>query len=139
MKTVLYLVLLAAIILLAYIRLAPSDPDRWHRMRDDPEDRDMQGGALRVLTGQPPDALQRLDEIAMAEDRTTRLAGTVEEGMITYVSRSKWLGFPDYTTVRQAGDRLEIHGRLRFGRSDFGVNRARLDRWIGKLRQGAAD
>ena len=55
--------------------------------------------------------------------------------MITYVTRSRVFGFPDYTTVRQAGDTLEIHGRLRFGESDMGVNAARVDGWLERLRQ----
>ena len=137
MKIILYLLLFAALGLLLYIRLAPHDVERWHRMPDDPQDRDMEGGAIRVLTGQPADALARLDNIAMDEPLTMRLAGSVEEGMITYVSRSKWFGFPDYTTVRQQGDRLAMHARLRFGKGDMGVNRKRLERWIAALESGS--
>ena len=61
------------------------------------------------------------------------LAGSVEQGMITYVTRSIVVGFPDYTTVLQNGDQLVIYARLRFGRSDFGVNHARIKRWIDAL------
>jgi uncharacterized protein (DUF1499 family) len=53
--------------------------------------------------------------------------------MVTYVTRSRVMGFPDYTTVRQAGDMVEIYGRLRFGKSDLGVNAARIDRWLRRL------
>jgi len=55
--------------------------------------------------------------------------------MITYVTRSRVFGFPDYTTVRQAGPQLEIYGRLRFGRSDLGVNAARIDGWLQSFAQ----
>lgn len=113
----------------AYVRLAPSDPARWHIALVATESQNLPGGVLRVVeTG--PDGLKRLDEIAQATPRTTVLAGSVSEGMITYVTRTKWIGFPDYTTAQQDGDTLRIHGRLRFGRKDFGVNRARVDGWL---------
>jgi uncharacterized protein (DUF1499 family) len=57
----------------------------------------------------------------------------VGEGRITYITRTKIIGFPDYTTVQQDGDVLRIHGRLRFGRKDFGVNKARVDGWLAQM------
>jgi len=122
-------VLLAALALLAFIRLAPSDPMRWHQMPDAISNRDLEGGAMRRVPGD----LAALDAIARATPRTRVLAGSVEAGMITYVTRSRVMGFPDYTTVRQVGDMLEIYGRLRFGRSDLGVNAARIDGWLARL------
>lgn len=116
----------------AYVRLAPSDPARWHVVRDIAADRDLEGGVLRrVETG--ADGLARLDKVARAWPRTRILAGSVDEGMITYVTRSAVLGFPDYTTVRQVEGRLEVNARLRFGRSDFGVNRARIEAWLAQI------
>ena len=47
----------------AYVRLAPSDPARWHVALVSTESQNLPGGVLRVVeTG--PDGLQRLDEIA---------------------------------------------------------------------------
>ncbi|MCG7518050.1 DUF1499 domain-containing protein [Ruegeria sp. Ofav3-42] len=116
----------------AYIRLAPSDPAKWHVAPVGDQDRDLEGGAFRVVeTG--PDGLSRLDAFARETARTSVLAGSVDEGMITYVTRTKVIGFPDYTTVQQDGDTLRIYARLRFGRSDFGVNRARVDGWLALL------
>jgi uncharacterized protein (DUF1499 family) len=77
--------------------------------------------------------LATLDRIIRDTPRTRWLAGSVQEGMVTYVTRSRVMGFPDYTTVRQAGDMVEIYGRLRFGKSDLGVNAARIDRWLRRL------
>ena len=48
----------------------------------------------------------------------------------TYVTRTKFMGFPDYTTARQDGDFLKVYARLRFGRSDLGVNGARIADWL---------
>ena len=127
------IVLLAALIGVGlYVRLAPSDPGVWHAMPDEMEDVDMDGGAKRVVeAGQG--ALARLHAIALATPRTQVLAGSVDDGKITYVTRSRVFGFPDYTTVMQSEDTLKIHARLRFGKFDLGVNAARVDAWIAEL------
>ena len=117
-----------------YVRLAPSDPARWHRMPAAVTNRDVVGGAMRVI-GAGEGGLKRLDDIIRATPRTRVLAGSVGEGMITYVTRSRVFGFPDYTTVRHAGPQLELYGRLRFGGSDLGVNAARLDGWLAAFAQ----
>ena len=126
---------LIAVAISAYVRLAPTDPERWHTMPAAVTNRDTDGGAMRVV-GAGQDGLARLDRIIQATPRTYVLAGSVEAGMITYVTRSRVFGFPDYTTVRQAGPQLELFGRLRFGRSDLGVNAARLDGWLQAFAQG---
>ncbi|MWD26122.1 DUF1499 domain-containing protein [Aquicoccus sp. SCR17] len=119
----------------AYVRLAPSDPERWHVPLNVTEDRDLPGGAERVLPGEG-DRLADLDRIARATPRTERLAGSVEEGRLTYITRTNLWGFPDYTTAERKDGDLMLHARLRFGRGDMGVNRARLDSWIRQLHAG---
>jgi hypothetical protein len=126
---VLLVVLIAAA--LAFVRLAPSDPARWHQMPESVSDRDLEGGAMRRVEGD----LAALDAIIRDTPRTRVLAGSLDQGMITYVTRSRVFGFPDYTTVRQSDDMLEIYGRLRFGKSDLGVNAARIDGWLDRLAQ----
>ncbi|MEQ9673777.1 MAG: DUF1499 domain-containing protein [Roseovarius indicus] len=132
---VLLVVLVLAVGLAVYVRVAPSDPDRWHVMPDDVTDRDLEGGAMRVVDAGEA-GLARLHEIITDTPRTTVLAGSVEEGMITYVTRSKVFGFPDYTTVQQSGGKIRLYGRLRFGKSDLGVNAKRVDGWLNRFRQG---
>ena len=128
----------------AYVRLAPSDPARWHvspTPAAQPDCTVQQGEgdarATCLLPAAPSEALARLDAIAMATPRTTRLAGSPEEGRITWITRSALWGFPDYTTAEATpdatGTRLTLHARLRFGRSDMGVNAARLRDWLPKL------
>jgi hypothetical protein len=131
MRLWLGLVLVAIVAGMAYVRLAPSDPARWHAMPENLAPGDLAGGAVRVVPGD----LAALDAIIRATPRSRVLAGDVAQGMITYVTRSRVFGFPDYTTVRQAGERLEIYGRLRFGKSDLGVNAARIDGWLQRLGQ----
>jgi len=153
------LLLLALIVLggMAYIRLAPSDPARWHVMAP-PADgsvggepasagidavKEVPGGAHAMLTvpdAAPADVLARLDAIALATPRTRRLAGSPGDGMITWVTRSAVFGFPDYTTAAARADgavtTLTLHARQRFGRRDLGVNAARLRDWIARLTKG---
>lgn len=129
---IVWLVLTLVVVAMGYVRLAPSDPVEWRQMPDQPQVKDFANGVMRVVeTG--PNGLAELDAIATATPYTERRFGSVEDGMVTYVTRSLVFGFPDYTTVRQAGDTLEIYGRARFGKSDLGVNRARVEGWIDAL------
>lgn len=134
------LVLAATLAFAAWVRLAPSDPAAWHvpPQAEGPWDEvvPLTGAAslrLSAAKGAPADLLARLDAIAMATPRTTRLAGSVEEGRITWVTRSALWGFPDFTTAEVRGDGLYLHARLRFGREDMGVNAARLRDWLNRL------
>jgi uncharacterized protein (DUF1499 family) len=149
--------LLAALVAFAaYVRLAPSDPARWHVGPDtlmpatsghllsvlgtQPEivTTMNSAGARFEVQGPPRSILARLDEIALATPRTVRLAGSPEKGIITWVTRSAILGFPDYVTAEGsvsdvATSEVTIVSRSRFGRSDFGVNAARLKDWLSRL------
>jgi hypothetical protein len=141
MKIMLTLILIAVAALAAYIRLAPSDLARWHialhpRPADiaapSPQMAVLRGGAyidLPVTDG----LLARLDTIIMATPRTVRLAGSVDSGRMTWITRSALWGFPDYTTAEVGPQGLTIYSRLRFGGSDMGVNGARLAGWISAL------
>ncbi|WP_281967394.1 DUF1499 domain-containing protein [Roseovarius nanhaiticus] len=132
MKWIILIILLAVVALLAWIRLAPDDTARWHKLPEVAGNKDLEGGVMRRVQGD----LAALDAIIRAEPRTQVLAGSVEEGMVTYITRSRVFGFPDYTTVAQRGGDLVIHARLRYGKSDMGVNKARVERWLAAMRQG---
>ncbi len=124
----------------AWIRLAPSDPARWHVDLAAPGF--VAPGTAHVfcvrpdnrfgpIVGDPADLLSRLDAVALATPRTTRLAGSAAEGRITWVTRSAVMGFPDYTTAQvMAGPGLCVMGRQRFGSEDMGVNAARIGGWM---------
>lgn len=117
----------------AYVRFAPLDPQKWHTLPDKVSHADLQGGAMRVVEAIDAAQFQQFDEIVMQDPTTLRLAGHPDDGMVTYVTRSRFWGFPDYTTARLRAGRLEIYGRLRFGRSDFAVNATRIDNWLRLL------
>lgn len=150
MKTILYVLsflAVAALALTLYIRLAPSDPAIWHvTIADHPpatpgpcadQIRTEANGARAtcLLPQDPATVLATLDKIALATPRTIRLA--TSDGLTTWITRSRLMGFPDYTTAQVQGSpqgtRLDIHARQRFGGNDLGVNTARLQAWLAAL------
>ncbi|MBY6134617.1 DUF1499 domain-containing protein [Leisingera sp. XS_AS12] len=127
-----WLALAAVVAVLGFIRLAPSDPLDWNTQPELSEDKEFQGGVFRVVrTG--PGGLERFHQIASSAPRTSVLAGGPQDGMVTYITRTQVLGFPDYTTAAQDGDLLKVYARLRFGRSDLGANRERINRWLAEM------
>ena len=140
--------LLAVVCFSAFVRLAPVDPARWHVTLVDhpasikPNDATayVAGGDLAApIYSEPPEVvLARLEALALAEPRTRLVAGSAGEGRLTLMQRSALWGLPDFitaeTTATPEGTRLQIWSRARFGFSDFGGNRARLERWIAALR-----
>lgn len=131
-----WIVAALAIAAAAYVRLAPGDPAIWHQPPPASADPAMRNGVVRTIAA-GADGLERLDRIMTQTPRTRVLAGSVAAGMITYVTRSRLFGFPDYTTVaRQDDDALRIFARARFGRSDLGVNGRRVDAWLVALQAG---
>lgn len=146
LKLIFLAFVIAAVAGAGWVRLAPNDPARWHldprrvarpstpnfyllRMGD--------GDAPAPIFDTAPTALaKRLHEAALA-DGATLLAGRVSEGHMTYLTRSRVMGFPDYTSIliEPAGDGsvLTAFARARYGYSDMGANRARLEAWVAAL------
>ena len=126
---------------MAWVRLAPSDPLRWHvDLAKDGLPSDAHVFCIRPdnrygpIQGDPQALLARLDAIALATPRTERLAGSAEEGRITWITRSALMGYPDYTTAQvMDGPGLCVAGRQRFGSEDLGVNAARIGGWMQEL------
>lgn len=140
MRLLLLFILLAG---LAYVRLAPSDPARWHQLPQRPTWQEagtpwdavfaQPGGAALRLRGDGRQLLADLAQVAAATPRTRLLAGSPEAGRMTWVTRSLLIGFPDYTTAEVREDGLYLVARQRFGNGDWGVNAARLQDWMARL------
>ena len=140
--------LLAALCFSAFVRLAPVDPARWHVTLADHPASIKPNDATAYVTGgdlaapifpEPPDVvLARLQALALAEPRSHLVAGSPSEGRLTLMQRSALWGLPDFITAEAMatpeGTRLQLWSRARFGFSDFGANRQRLERWITALR-----
>ncbi len=70
---------------------------------------------------------------SMAEDKGAQ--------QLDYVQRTAQFRFPDIVTVRfisvsSTQSTLAIYSRSVYGKSDFGVNRKRIDSWVALLRKG---
>jgi len=73
-----------------------------------------------------------------AEPRVVTVLAEPEQRRIIVIQRSAVFGFPDLVTaeiVALAADRssLALYSRARYGRSDFGVNRRRVEQWLARL------
>lgn len=95
-------------------------PARWAAFCPAPGSRWAEAGA--------PD-LERLRRIALDWPRTGLLFGSPEEGRMTFVTRTRLMGYPDYTTVGIRDGQICIVARQRFGLEDLGVNAARVGAW----------
>lgn len=138
--------LLAALCFSVFVRLAPTDPARWHVSLESrphsikPNDVTIypEGGDIAAPTyAESPEAVgARL--LALAEPRTTLVAGSPSDRHMTFRQSSALWGLPDFITVElhpvPEGTQLLLWSRARFGFSDFGTNRARAERWIAALR-----
>jgi uncharacterized protein (DUF1499 family) len=62
-------------------------------------------------------------------------------GVIEASDRSRWFGFTDDIVIRvtatEAGSRIDLRSSSRLGRSDFGVNAARIRAYLTALRRTA--
>lgn len=87
----------------------------------------------------PPGRLiQALKSLITQQPRTALLHGNGVTGQIEAVERSKIFRFPDFITAQvfPAGEgesALAIYSRAKYGIRDFGVNKARVERWLAAL------
>lgn len=128
--SVILLVLLIIMIgLILFVRMSKSIAEDWHKPIEATADVNFPGGAIRIVDGGDR-RFRLLYEAALALPRTELLAGSAGSGWVTFVTRSKMVGFPDYTTIELDNDKVKLFARLRFGRSDLGVNAKRLKQLI---------
>ena len=143
------LLLIAAVVaVVLWIRFAPSDPAVWHV---DPETVTKTRRPNQYLLGRSPDAdgppvqvsgvaadvAAAFDAAVMGRPGVSRLAGDAASGHVTYVQRTKVMGYPDFVSVKfgtsEGNTEVSIYSRSRFGHRDFGVNKARVGKWLKLL------
>ena len=145
MKTFIFILAIVLAISVLWLRFAPHDVDQWHV---DPGDADEgERAQVRLIGLDAPrfatdvdSLLEKVLDIAKGEPRTRVIEGDVDEGMITFAAYSV-IGFRDYITVKAVAEaggltKLAIASRSRspIGH-DWGVNAARIDRWLQELQQ----
>lgn len=134
----LILIAVAAAVAAIYIRVAPLDAEALHvdpaevTPPTSPNFAFMVGTAGHFIQASPEEVGTRIAGVADA-DAAQLLAGSLEEGHVTYVVRSRVMGFPDIMTLRwraqDGGTQLDIFARAVYGYSDLGVNTQRAHRW----------
>lgn len=142
------LLLLIVISGLLYIRWAPIDGAAWHVdpltvvKPDTPNAyllRPHGGDGPAPEFSMNPNMLAfAVQEMAAELPRTEFIYGSTGMRHMTFVARSRWLGLPDFITVKVLengdGSALAIYSRAQYGFSDLGVNRARVLRWVDVLK-----
>jgi uncharacterized protein (DUF1499 family) len=146
-KTFVILALLAVAGLMLYVRFTPSDPAQWHvdpRAIAKPDRPNHwlirpEGGDARPpdYALEPAELARIIDAVVLAQPRTVRVAGSVESGHMTYLTRTLLMGYPDYVSIRVlatgTGASLVAFSRSRFGQSDLGANRKRMELWLAAI------
>ena len=147
MLTLFLLILIVVAIL--WVRIAPSNASEWHV---DPETieksarpnqflmRDGQDTDSLIFDTTPDDLAAKFNDIALSKPNVVVLDGAASDLWVTYMQRTKLMAYPDYISVKitAEGDdksRLTVYSRSRFGRSDLGVNKARIKAWTAALGQ----
>lgn len=88
----------------------------------------------------PADQLQGAWELMIADQpRVQEVHRDLTLTQVDYVQRSRLFRFPDVITVRfvpvdDTHSTLAIYSRSIYGKGDMGVNRARIDDWLAKLK-----
>lgn len=132
---ILLALVVATIGLALWVRLAPSREADWHvdlvapGFAPDPRWAVFcpAPGSRWAAEGVPD--LERLRRIALDWPRTELAFGSPDSGRMTFVTRTRLMGFPDYTTVGIRDGQICIVARQRFGLEDMGVNAARVRAW----------
>lgn len=133
--------------MLLYIRFSPMSEERWHvdpATAERPStpnaflQRDENGDApALILSATPEEVGAALERVLSTAPRVSRLAGRASDGLVTYVQRSRIMGYPDAISIRLSpqgnATRVEVFSRSRFGYGDGGVNAARVSRWMTRL------
>ena len=147
--TALILIVVAVVTAAVFFRVAPVTPEDWHVdpvtvVRPDKDNyyllRPTDGHGPAPIFGVEPEKLSsELHEMINTIPRSEVIAGSAEERHFTVMVRSQVMGFPDFITVKviaaESGAALVIFSRSRYGYSDLGVNKARVDAWVQALEQ----
>ena len=140
-------ILVSLLVLLAVwygvVRFWPGNPEVWHI--DPVEAPDPGIGGVRVvgedapLFASAPEEVMAAFDSAITAEGARVFAGSVEEGFVTYLTRTRIFRFPDYVTVRVTpeGDGIRLTYRALTGTKggDGGTNALRMERLLSAVRE----
>ncbi len=112
----------------------PSTPNSYRVGPDGTTERDAAAPTFPISSA---DLAAKFDAIALRVGSDI-VGGSAAEGYVTYVQTSSFFGFPDYVSVKfieidATSSTLAIFSRSRLGKSDLGINKKRVEAWIGQL------
>ena len=81
---------------------------------------------IKAYTGSKDELYEAITKVALGPPRTLLLSNDP----LQFITRSKFLGFPDITAIDIQDGNLIIYATSVFGQLDFGVNRARALKWL---------
>ena len=81
---------------------------------------------IKAYTGSKDELYEAITKVALGTPRTLLLSNDP----LQFITRSKFLGFPDITAIDIQDGNLIIYATSVFGKLDFGVNRARALKWV---------
>ena len=148
---IIFAVFLILIIVLCYIRFARPNESNWHVDPELVSRNDLRNSFLINSKSSnffhyavPVKELYQELYTIFEEDRCQRVFGDIEDGLITFVCRSRLFGFPDYVSIRfrepETGvSTLSVFSRSRFGIYDFGKNKKRVNNWLQQLKSNIQD
>ena len=95
-----------------------------------------------VIPLTPAELFPIVSDAVSAESRLEQVAADPDQGTLRFVQRSPLMRFPDTIDVKlvplaEGGTVVLLYSRSQLGREDMGVNRERIERWVGLIVEGA--
>ena len=125
-----FVIIIISFSIAAYIRLAQVHP-----LNNIPVSNSNQLSSkgfvfIKAYTGSKDEFYEEITKVALGTHRTLLLSNDP----LQFITRSKFLGFPDITAIDIQDGNLIIYANSVFGRLDFGVNRARVLKWVSLVK-----
>lgn len=125
------------------VRFWPGNPEVWHIDPLEAPDPGISG--VRVVgedaplfASAPAEVMAAFDAVITGEGARV-FAGSIEEGFVTYLTRTRIFKFPDYVTVRVASEgedtRLTYRALTGTKGGDGGTNAVRMERLLSAVRE----
>ena len=126
-----FVIIIILFSILAYIGFAQVHP--LYNIPDSPSNQLSSKGFIfkKAYTGSRDQFYEEITKVALGTPRTLLLSNDP----LQFITRSKFLRFPDITAIDIQDGNLIIYATSVFGQLDFGVNRARALKWVSIVKK----